>query len=175
MSTHIVEVGPSSQPRLDVAARLVTLCLIGSSVAAVIGLIFLVVFFSGVRIFGPLNDIMVIIQYLLMIPVVVMVHRIIPANRKIRLTGYLGVIAVIVLQALLVLGVLPFQIQVLMVIPAFFMGAYWFAAIEKLGRDDPRLPKGRWKAIFAGLVFSYPWWAFDFKRRLNQTHPSESE
>ncbi len=144
-----------------------------SGIIAAIGLIFLVIFFSGVDIFGPLNDIAVIIHYLLLLPIMFSVHRLLQAsdNRLNKVTmniGLFGFLSVIMLQTLLVVGFIPFRQQIALVIPAFLVGTVWFVLIERLGRQDKRLPKGLALHILAGLIFAYPIWAFKLARNLEQ-------
>ncbi|MGD8552591.1 MAG: hypothetical protein PVG02_02940 [Anaerolineales bacterium] len=142
-----------------------------SGILAAAGLIFLVIFYSGVPIFGPLNDVAVILHYVLLLPIMFFIHRKLGPragrlNTAALAIGLFGFLSVIVLQTLLVFGVMPFRQQVVLVIPAFLVGTVWFVLIERLGRDDARLPKGLALHIFAGLVFAYPIWAFTFANNL---------
>jgi hypothetical protein len=145
-----------------------------SGTIAAIGLIFLLIFFSGVPIFGPLNDIAVILHYLLLLPIMFTVHQLLQSgddrlNRITLVVGLFGFLSVIILQTLLVTGVIPFRQQIILVIPAFLVGTSWFIFIERLGRQDERLPKGLALYILAGLVFAYPIWAFKLARNLEQS------
>jgi hypothetical protein len=182
MTTETSSVDTSTQSGAKTFERLVIRFLPASAITAVVGIVFLILFFSGVGgVFGTLNDIAVVIQYLLMLPIIAYIHRLIPAGqspgtRAIRALGILGALAVIVLQSMLVLDLLPFQRQIILVIPAFLVVTAWFGYIEKAGREDPRIPKGRALAILAGLVFGYPFWALNFKKRLvSETHDFENE
>lgn len=144
-----------------------------SGIIAAIGLIFLVIFFAGVPVFGPLNDIAVIMHYILLIPIMFTVHQLLQTsderlNQATLIVGLTGFLSVIVLQTLLVIGVLPFRQQIFLVIPAFFLGTAWFVLIARLGRRDKRMPKGLALHILAGLVFAYPIWAFMLARKLEQ-------
>ena len=169
MSTEISQLRLTSKLEHSAFERLVSGSLMVSAIAAAVGIVFLILFFSGAGgFFGPLNDISVVIQYSLMIPIMSYIHRLLPSGQSIKLQvmGFGGVLAVIVLQTMLVVGLLPFQRQIIMVIPAFLVVTVWFACIEKAGREEPRLPKGRMQAILAGLVFGYPFWALNFRGRL---------
>jgi hypothetical protein len=144
-----------------------------SGISAAIGLVFLVIFFSGVPVFGPLNDIAVIIQYVLLLPIMLTVHKLLPntyqrLNSSALFLGLIGFLSVIVLQSMLVLGVIPFRQQIFLVIPAFLVGTAWFVLIERLGKQEKRLPKGLVLYILAGLVFAYPIWAYKLARNLEQ-------
>jgi hypothetical protein len=149
-----------------------------SAVAAAVGIVFLILFFSGAGgFFGPLNDIAVVIQYILLLPIMSYVHRLLPSGqaRKVQAMGFGGALAVIVLQAMLVVNLLPFQRQIVLVIPAFLVVTAWFAIIEQAGREEPRIPNGKTQAILAGLVFGYPFWALKFRRRLISDRSPEKQ
>ncbi len=148
-----------------------------SALAAAIGIVFLILFFSGIGgFFGTMNDIAVVIHYTLLLPIITYVHRILAPStgRKIQTLGMAGTFAVIVLQSLLVANVLPFQRQIVLVIPAFLLVTAWFAITEQAGRDQPRLPKGQALAVLAGLVFGYPFWALSFIRRIQDVRHSHA-
>ncbi|GAB4481090.1 MAG: hypothetical protein Kow00124_28460 [Anaerolineae bacterium] len=82
------------------------------------------------------------------------------------ITGAAGMLGVIVLQTLLVAGVLPFEQQIGMVIPAFLVALVWFVAAGILGRSTGIVPKSAVLGVLAGLVFGYPIWAFKVGRAL---------
>lgn len=161
----------SSSERLE---RFISWCALISALAAVVMLIFLVIFFAGVGIFGPLNDIGVTIQYIFMLPIAFYIHQRIKVKGRflsIATTsiGVLGMLAVIVLQTLLVVGVIPFRQQIGMVVIAFLVVMVWFVLIENLGRDDDLIPNGRLLAVLAGLTIGYPVWAYRFRRNLGES------
>lgn len=170
----------NTQPKDNSSARpeqFVSLCTIISAIAAVLGLIFLAIFFSGVGVFGPLNDIAVTIQYIFMLPIAFLIYRRIePQGRfisiSVTLIGVLGMLAVIVLQTLLVVGVISFGQQIGMVVIAFLVVMLWFVLVESLGRDDEIIPKGRLLAVLAGMIIGYPVWAKRLRRNLGESEPS---
>lgn len=130
--------------------------------------------FSVGGVFGPLNDIAVIVHYALMLPIAVKVYEMVrPFTPRLALfatiIGIGGMLAVIILQALLVVSALPFNRQVWLVIPAFLVVLVWFVLVEKLGRRSERLPKGILLHVLAGLYIGYPLWAFSLGRRLTET------
>jgi hypothetical protein len=144
-----------------------------SGFIAFVGLVFLAIFFAGAPLFGPLNDMAVVIHYFLLLPIMGYLYQILkPYGERLNkisfAIGLVGVIGVIVLQSMLVLGAIPFQQQIVLVIPAFLIGAVWFVLIERLGRRDDRIPKGLTLHILAGLVFAYPVWAFKLARNLER-------
>ena len=165
MKTHSTSVQP------DRMTRFVIHCSAASAAFAAAGILFLVIFYAGIPLFGPLNDAAVVCQYLLMLPVFYLVNHITGGKggkdiQLVQVLGLSGMLAVITVQLLLILGVLRFERQIVMVIPAFLVVAAWFVATERAGRKDPRLPKGTTRAMLAGLVIGYPLWALDLRRRL---------
>lgn len=147
-------------------------CAYISGVFAVIGLVFLTIFFAGgPAYFGPLNDTAVIVHYILLLPIVFTLYPLLkPYGQRLNLVATIigtgGMLGVIVLQTLLVVGVLPFQQQIGMVIVAFFAGLVWFIAAGRLGRPTGIVPKSTLLNVLAGLVIGYPVWAFKVGRRL---------
>ena len=150
--------------------RLAAWCAPASAVAAAVGMLFLVIFYIGVPAFGTLNDLAVIVQYALLLPIFFRIARMTwnvdqPKTIAVHVLGLLGILAVITLQTMLVFDILPFQRQILFVIPAFLVVMVWFVFTERIGSQDERLPKGKALAVLAGLVIGYPFWAFEFRKR----------
>jgi hypothetical protein len=142
-----------------------------SGILATVGLVFLILFFAGVPVFGPLNDIAVIIQYLLLLPIMFRIHSMLATrSQKLRaaalMVGLAGAIAVIVLQSMLVLGLVTFRRQITLVIPAFLICMLWFVLVERLGGSKGYVPAGTFFSIMAGLVVGYPFWAFKLAKNL---------
>jgi hypothetical protein len=160
-------------------ARLAGWCAYVSGVFAILGLIFLVIFFAGgPGYFGPLNDTAVVIHYILLLPIVYTLYPLLkPYGQRLNLIatiiGVAGMLSVIILQTLLIVGVLPFEQQIGMVVVAFFLGLVWFIAAGILGRSTGIVPKGMVLAVLAGLVFAYPVWAFIVGRRLLVGHTTQ--
>jgi hypothetical protein len=156
----------------DGLARVAGWCAYASGIAAIIGLVFLAAFFGGLGgYFGPLNDMAVVIHYILLLPIAAAIHQIVrphaPGLSRVATTvGVVGMLAVIVLQVLLVAGVIPFQQQIGMVIVAFLVVTAWFVIVTVLGRSSGVLPASIPLAVLAGLVFGYPVWAYLLGRRL---------
>ena len=151
--------------------RFASLCALISAILTVIAFIFLFVFYAGVGIFGPLNDLTYAAQMLFTIPVLVYVYRRLEPRwgrlvLGVTIIGLLAMLAVIVLSLLLVLGVIPFVRQVLMLLSAILFVALWFVAAAILGRDDPVVPSGILLAVLAGMSIGYPVWALRLRRNL---------
>ena len=148
-----------------------------SGIACIFGIVFLVGLYVGLFAFddqfglGSLNDISVIIQYTLALPLVLALHRIVQPcrlllSRVATVLGVAGMVGAIILQVLLVAGVLSFSQQVGMVIVAFMAILVWFVVIGYLTRSTNRLPNNMLLHVLAGLYFGYPVWAFSLGRRL---------
>ena len=163
---------PSAMPPSQWLIRGAEWCAYASGVVSIFGILFLVAFYATFN--GPLgtsNDIAVSIQYLLMLPIAVALHRLLRSQGETLslaalVLGIAGMLAVIILQILLVSGLLPFTQQVGLVIVGFLVVLGWFMMIRKLGRRTGKLPSSMPLYILAGLYFGYPVWAFLLGRRL---------
>ncbi len=156
----------------------IALCAFLSGIFATVGIVFLFIFYSDIEKngrFGTLNDIMVIIQYLLMVPIAVYLYRLLRLVDSRRawnslLIGLVGMAAVILLQLLLVLDIISFAVQIGIVLVGFFIVLAWFLLNRSLSQEaeiaSSLVPQNKTLTILAGLVFGYPVWAFQFGRRL---------
>ena len=151
--------------------RVAAWCAYASGVVSIFGIAFLIAFVILGDPMGRLNDIAVIVQYALMLPIAIALHQILrPHNPGLSLTALLigipGMLAVIILQILLVSGVMPFSVQIVPVVISFLVVLAWFIIVGILGRSTEKLPKGMLLHVLAGLYVGYPIWAFSLGRRL---------
>jgi hypothetical protein len=122
--------------------------------------------------FGMLNDICVALQYLLTIPIALVLDRILwPYNPKlIRLATVIGIVAmliVIALQLALVVGALTFEQQVPWVSLAMLGGVgAWLVITGLVAHSTGRMPNGLMMSVLAVPYLGYPVWAFWLGRRL---------
>lgn len=142
-----------------------------SGVAAVVGLVFITIFYSGVWIFGPLNDIAYTTQLAFTLPIVIFLSRRLrpKVGRTARFllpVGLIGLLVAISLQLLLIFGVLSFFEMIGPLLGSIVLVLVWFVLAERLGRDDSIIPRGWALAILAGLTFGYPVWAYLLIRNL---------
>lgn len=149
-----------------------------SGVASIIGIVSLIVFYVGfftdsmeLRTFGRLSDICGIIQYLLALPITLALHQLLKARAPVlsktaMLIGIAGIIAFVILQLLLVIGVLSFAEQVGPVVVALLVVGVWLVITGYLGRSTGDLPHSLLTSILAVLFFGYPIWAFWLGRLL---------
>ena len=164
----------ADQPSHNKSSRLseiATWCAFLSGFVSIIGIVFLFAFFALRAPTGRLNDMAVIVQYALMLPIAFAVYQILrPANSTLSLAAMLigvpGMLAVIVLQVLLVTDVLPFANQIVPVVIAFLVVLAWFIINGILARSTDKLPSNMLVNVLAGLYVGYPLWAFSVWRRI---------
>lgn len=82
------------------------------------------------------------------------------------IVGLIGMLGVIILQAMLILGLLPFAQQVGIVSIFFFITLAWFLINRSLDSEGGFLPSSLVLTVFAGLVFGYPLWAWNLASTL---------
>jgi hypothetical protein len=164
---------PVTVPREGLGlVRVAGWCAYASGVVSIFGIVFLVAFFAGVGgKFGTLNDVAVIIQYVLMLPIAVALWRYLqPDNERLShiafLIGMVGILTVIALQTLLVANLIPFQSYIVIVSAGFLVATAWFVITGIVGRAAGKLPNGLVLDILAGLYVGYPIWAFRLGHRL---------
>jgi hypothetical protein len=122
--------------------------------------------------FGIPNDVCVLVQYALAIPIAVALHR---HNRAtaplVSLTvttlGMGAMISIVVLQALLIAGVVPFEEEVVYVGIAMLILVIWFLVVGRLGRSSGLL-SGRTTlmGLLGASYFGFAIWAFWLARQL---------
>ncbi len=148
-------------------------CTYASGVVSIFGIAFLFAFFVLGAPTGTYNDIAVIVQFVLMLPLVFTLYQVLrPIDPKVSLIsssfGLVGMTAVILLQLLLVTGVIPFAIQIVLVLLAFFVVLVWFVLNGRLAPFTDKLPDSMLFHVLAWLYIGYPLWAFNVGRRLQQ-------
>ena len=152
--------------------RVAVWCAYASGVVSIFGIVFLVGFFTTfIGRLGTLNDIAVVVQYVLMIPIAVALHQMLRLSRPnlslaAVLVGTLGMLGVIALQLLFIIGMLAYEQYIVMVSAGFLVVLAWFVMLRYLGRSTDKLPKSMLLHVLAGLYFGYPFWAFSLARRL---------
>jgi hypothetical protein len=97
---------------------------------------------------GWLNDLLVLVQYTLALPIAYGIHVVLRDARPTASTiatavGIAGLIGVIALQAALIVGTLTFQQQWLPVLMAILIVGTWLVASALIGRSTGQLPGGR--------------------------------
>jgi hypothetical protein len=130
--------------------------------------------------FGTPNDVCVLVQYALAVPIAVALHR---HNRatapRLSLTvttlGIGAMTSIVVLQAMLIAGVIPFEEQVVYIGIAMLILAIWFLVVGRLGRSSGLL-SGRTTlmGLLGASYFGYPIWAFWLARQLQARASTDS-
>jgi len=161
----------SRTPEYGFNHKVATWCAFLSGLVSIFGIVFLFAFFAFRAPTGRLNDIAVIVQYSLMLPMAFAFYQMLkPKNPSLSLAGLLigvsGMLAVIVLQFLLVTDVLPFANQIVPVVIAFLVVLVWFIINGTLARSTDKLPSNMLLSVLAGLYVGYPFWAFSVWRRM---------
>jgi hypothetical protein len=140
--------------RRRTAGRLTTAAAAMSGVAGLVANVLLVLFFLLARPFsdatneyswlGPANDVVVIVQFAAFVPVVLALASRLPPTRSVRAAtaaGVVAMIAVMVLQAVLVAGVMDFDTQVIFVSVAFLVVFGWVFAASATAHRVGALPR----------------------------------
>ena len=130
---------------------------------------------EGLRRFGPLNDICIVVQYILALPIVVAFHRMLrPHSPRLRLIAMLialvGIVGVVVFQSLLLTGVMPFLEQVAYASASLLMVGVWIVIIGFVGRRAGLLSISVATIILGALYIGYPLWAYRVGQRLRSEH-----
>ena len=93
---------------------------------------------------GSANDVVIIVQFLTFIPVSLALRRWLPPTRSVRLVTAAAVVAmaaVAILQLLLVIGVLEFDVQVVLVAATFLVVYAWMIAVSSTGHRHGTLQR----------------------------------
>jgi hypothetical protein len=152
--------------------RLAGTTLLVSAAVAVVAIAFLVAMFAsfsagaqadGER-YGWINDVLVIVQYVLIAPAIVAVQRLShdrsPTFGTAILVSGLTLIALIALgQGLLVAGVMTFEEQTVPLSIMFVLLAAWFVAVGRLVTSLGIARRGVAMGLLAATYIGYPIWA----------------
>ncbi len=131
-----------------------------SGVAGVVANVLLVLFFLLAQPFGvdgPLaeagqdfmwlgsaNDVVIIAQFLTLIPVALALRGWLPPTRSMRIATAAAIVAMVVvaiLQLMLVAGVLEFDVQVILVVATFLVIYAWVITVSSNGHRHGTLPR----------------------------------
>jgi hypothetical protein len=93
---------------------------------------------------GTANDWVVVVQFLALIPVALALRSWLPGTRAVRLTTAAAVAAMAgtaILQLLLIVGVLAFEVQVALIVAMFLVVYGWVLAASSTGHRHGALPR----------------------------------
>lgn len=170
----------TSLTRLSALDGLAGPTLLASAAVGAAGVAFLVAMFvafgagaqAAGRTLGWINDVLVVLTYLLAIPGVMAVGARLRGTSP--LVGGAGtwialasIVVIVVLQMLLVVGVFTFEEEIGPVSIGYLGLFGWFVATAVVGRRVARFPVGLGTAIIAALYVGYPVWALRVGRWLS--------
>jgi len=146
---------------------------IGSAVVGLIGILFLLAFYATfINSLGTVNDVCIGIQYVLMLPLPLILHRLSGARSPVgagaAVVGTAAMLAVIVLDYAFLAGWLTFSQQVVPISIAMLIGGIWLVIASLEFRLTTSLGRELAVSIPAALYVGYPLWAFLLWRRLRQ-------
>jgi len=160
--------------------------LLPSSVLAAIGVAFLIGMFVSFGVgdttrgqaLGRINDVLVLLAYLLAAPSVIALGAILRPSASVvsgilTVLGIAAIAAIVVLQAMLVSGALTFEQQIGPVSVAFLALGAWFVVTGRMATTRGFMPHGTRLGLLAASYVGYPLWAYRVGRRLIETSVPE--
>jgi hypothetical protein len=121
---------------------------------------------------GWVNDLLVMIQYGLALPIAIVLHTVVFSRYKPRLSwlalivGVAGMLGVVVLQVLLLVRALSFAQQVVPVTVAILVIGVWLVITGYMGRSTGLFRHSLRMSVVAVPYFGYPIWAWWLARSL---------
>jgi hypothetical protein len=174
---------PSNQSSPAVIAKRTALA---SAIVAAVGVVCLVLLYIGLLapfrrllIFGPLNDICVLVQYALALPTVLALHRVMRTDAPISslcavITAMVGIVGVVLFQALLLLGLMSFRAQVAWASASVLLVGGWIVMTWAIGRRRGVVPASAILTFAAAVYFGYPLWIYSVGHRLQPAAPGSA-
>jgi len=161
-------------PSLQIAGRTT----IASGLIAAVGVVFLVAMFASFAVgstsagqaFGRVNDVLILVAYLLAVPSVLGVRSIVRPRGRVAADlaatlGIASIAAIVVLQAMLVTEALTFEEQVGPVSIALLALGAWFVIAGRMVTSAGFAPNGVRMGLLAAVYVGYPVWAIWIGRR----------
>jgi hypothetical protein len=158
-----------------------------SAVVSAFGVLFLVLLYIGflpglesLQVFGPINDVCVLIQYALAVPVVMALYRILRDRSPLlcllaSVIGIVGIVGVVVFQLFLLTGVMTFSEQVGYASTSILLIGVWIVIAGMIGRKSGVLPYSLPLLILAFFYFGFPIWAYRTGKQLLSRAPGMLE
>lgn len=157
-----------------------------AGVLGAVGIVFLVGMYAAFAMDAPrtamplgwINDVLVLVSYLLLAPSVVAIHALTrpsaPAAAAIVAgLGLAGIAWVVLLQGLLVGGALTFEQEIGPVALGYLALGAWFVAggwmVGRSGAFEPEgFKRGGWMGLVGASYLGFPIWAFWIRRRFRR-------
>jgi hypothetical protein len=149
------------------------LAMLASAAASAVGIVFITLMYAALAVgaqgpglmFGWINDVAVLLQYLLAVPGVLAIGAALrTGSPRLTLAGTLlalaGIAVIVVSQALLVAGVLTFEQEIGPASLGLLVLGAWMVGAAVVGRRAGTAPAGPGTAIAAALYLGYPVWAY---------------
>lgn len=137
---------------------------------SVVGFVSMVAFFASFDAqIGTINDVAVVSQYALMIPIALVLHAWLPPSRgssAARAVGIAGMLGVLTMQLLFMTHVIPYDLYIGPVSAAFLVVLGWFLLLRRLARSSGLVPQNLLLTVLVGLYAGYPVWAVAVARRI---------
>jgi hypothetical protein len=129
-----VKMLPIGQTTVTRSSRFAGWSAYASALATILSFVTIILFFSGVGLFGTINDISSVFQVLFMLPLALVLYRLSSSNtRMLNIVGVMfgvaGMITVSVGQSLLVVGTITYQ-QSLSFVPAGAAIGIWLLLVD---------------------------------------------
>ena len=151
---------------------------LASGLIAAVGIAFLTAMFvsfavgatSHGQLFGRINDVLVLISYLLTAPSVIAFYVLLRPRSAVlsgivALVGIGAIAAIVVLQSLLIAGLLTFEEQGGPVSVALLVLGGWFVVTGRMATSSGLVPHGVRMGLIAATYVGYPFWAIWIGRR----------
>ncbi len=169
-----------------IVLRVAAMTTVISGVIAAVGMVFLVGMFAAFAVgssgpalvLGRINDIAVLLSYLLCAPSVLAVRQLLRPSSPVMgtLAAVLGlgsIAAIVALQGLLIAGIMTFEEQVGLVSIGLLGLGLWFVVTGRAGASSGVLPHGLRMGVLAASYVGYPIWAVWLGRRLRPGGPAQ--
>ena len=174
----------SAPPRI---VRVACRALQVAAVVSAAGIVFLVGMFVAFALEAPstamalgwVNDLLVIVQYALLLPTVVVLHRAFRArwpraSLVASSLGVLGIAGAVALQSLLVAGVLTFEQEIGPVSVSYIPLGIWFVATGSFAARSGIDRRGTAYGLLGASYLGFPIWAARLAGRLQRLPMMES-
>ena len=183
-------VASAAAPAAADSPRVVRVACRALQVAAIVsatGIVFLVGMFVAFALEAPstamalgwVNDVLVIVQYALVLPAVVVLHRMFRtrwprASLVASSLGLLGIAGAVALQSLLVAGVLTFEQEIGPALVSYIPLGIWFVATGSFAARSGIDRRGTAYGVLGASYLGFPIWAMRMAGRLRPLTIMES-
>jgi hypothetical protein len=164
-----------------------SLAMLVAAVAGAVGIVFVLLMFASFAVgakpagmaFGWINDVAVLLQYLLAVPGVLAIGAALrPVSPALARFGtalaIAGIAVIVVFQGLLVAGAMTFEQEIGPASAGFLVLGVWLVAAAVVGRRSGRVPVSPAVAVAAALYMGFPLWAYRVGRWMDAVPSARS-